>query len=1184
MQGNTEMIDQLVSAEALKSLDTLQAKLAGSYDGMERLLTKVQLLTTELSKPAKSYNELIKSIEKAEKAIDAKMKLEQEEVKTLQEIKKVTDDVIKSNKEQTKSVEEQEKATKKLEQTTKQLLAASERTAKGIDISAHIKVNEKGMKDYSGAINAVSQQMGIIEGLQGKLNEKLKEGAITETEHQKAMDGLNSKYADYEQRLVSLTDIYEKTGEAQRNVFNPASDAFASLSPEIQKQTVELVKMNEELKNIRTEQKELDKMYKDGAISLESYAKKKAELSTLESAQSNAVKALSKELQLNDKIANTVKGSYDNLSARYSLMKIEINALGEAEGQNAKQKRALEKEAKALYKQMNELQKATGKAQLQVGDYTLINRELEGAISTLNPAIGGTVSGIQKMTKAALTFIATPLGAVLALIVAGLAAVTSWFKRTEEGQSALSVATAAFNKVLSSLLNIVDKVGEWIYKAFTSPKQAIQELGDMIFDSFLVRFDALGKMGLAVIKIFSEDWKQGFRDLGDAALQALIGIEEPINRISAGMNDLLDGVQRAADIQSKMNDLSVKRRELTVEEAKSQAEMNRLRNIANDQEKTVAERLAANNKYIEISNNLNKKKADIDKENYELRKAQLEEEKKGSQLSIEEQEELAGLKAQMYKTAAEGEQMLYTATRTNNRLRKEGMNARNKELKALGELETFNYRKSADLQERLFKDTTLGYEERRDALRNYIDDEIVIIEKKAAEELKQEGLTEAGRKLIREKSLYEIFKLEQKYGEEIKNLNVSEAEDQVKQVQAIITERSEAMNEAMQHELVMAARVYEEQIKLNVNNEKERLQITDDYQRQRLEIIRKYNQEAFEFEVSQLEEALMKTELTEDQKLAIQKKIAELRKKNAKELADYEINLTEEKVDNMLTIEEKFNETLKDKRTDALMTMWGQAFDIMSMYYDAQLQKIDELEKREQEYWDNKLSAIDENLEAGLMSEDEAEARRRIIDESRLESEKEIERQRKEMQRKQAVWQKAQAVVQATINTAQAVTSALGVFPPPLGMALAAIVGALGAAQIAMIVGQQIPAYKDGTSNHPGGWAMVGDGGRSEMVVLPSGELWKTPARDTLAFLPQGTEVLPDYREAMMALSMATVSPIYDDRNGTVVSPDEVLRSNTKAMNEQLGSINRGIQIFRKNNSYFDSKTLTNKKTNRYEL
>lgn len=130
---------------------------------------------------------------------------------------------------------------------------------------------------------------------------------------------------------------------------------------------------------------------------------------------------------------------------------------------------------------------------------------------------------------------------------------------------------------------------------------------------------------------------------------------------------------------------------------------------------------------------------------------------------------------------------------------------------------------------------------------------------------------------------------------------------------------------------------------------------------------------------------------------------------------------------------------------------------------------------------------------------------RRSFAEGNAAQEAEVQRQYDEERRKIQIAElkakKEQAIFNAVINTAQGVTAALPNF------ALAAIVGALGAAQIALISSQQIPAFKDGVRGFGGGMAIVGDGGRSEIVTTPSGDVWRTPATDTLVNLPKGSNV-----------------------------------------------------------------------------
>jgi len=1198
MAGNTEMIDQLVSESALKSLDTLNTKLASSYTEMEKLLAKVQLLSTELSQPAKSYIELANSIEKVEKVVKAKQKVEQEELKTLQDIKKLTDEVINSEKEQIKTVENQEKVTKKLDQTTKQLLSTVERTAKGIDISAYIQKNENGMKNYSNAINAAYQQIGIIQGLQADLNDSFREGAISEDEYNNALGRLVQKQTEYEQSLTSLHQNYEQVGEAQRAVFNPTGEAFDSLDPKIKKQTLSLVDMNVELNAIRTQQKELDKLYKDGEISLDVYTQRKAELNTIEDIQAKAVSNASKELELNIKTVTTAIGSYENLSAQYSLMKIQINALGEEEGKNASEKRKLEIQAKALYDRMNELQKATGRAQLQVGDYTLINKELEGSLNKLNPALGRFITGARDTGKAVISFIATPIGAVILATTALVGVIKTFisvqdsnistgrsFKATMDGlNNTLDYAKTAFATI--DFTNFIAGLRE-ANRLGREASLMLQELFEMTNS-----FNLTSKKELAEI----EELKTQLRDVNLSSGERIAIADQIIEKTKKVREEEKKVIDQEVEgynllLKSQTNLTDAEKDYIIVNYNRNKANINNVQTLIELEKELVDISLRSPSKYKD--------------ERYDAVNEQIKNLKTVTDASIKADAEMTGSAfnsidkvMNAWKNYSKGgedlignyvkseEKLIDVDIRLNRELRmterlrsqilkseekaakrdsSKGVKEYNKELKATAELETFNFKKKADLNEKLYKDELLSFDDRRNALRDYIDFEIGVIQAKESEEIKQKELTESQKQLIQEKALYEIFKLEQKYIEENKNLNVKEAENQVKNIQAVVSQRSEDLNKAMQDELVVAAKNYEQQITLNVNNEQKRVKITEEYQKLRLEIIRKYNQEAFDFEVEQLKISLDNSELGEDQKLAIQKKIDVLRKKNAKEMAEFEIQQTEDKVDKMLTIEEQFNKAMSDARVKSLQTIWSMALDLASMYYDQQLSRIDELEKREQDYYDEKLKLINENVEAGLLSEEEADARRRIIEETQLEREKKYDEQRKEIQRKQAIWEKANSIVKATMNTAVGVTSA---FP---NLVLMGIIAAIGAAQIAMIASQQIPAYAEGTDNHPGGWAMVGDGGRSEMVILPSGEMWKTPDTDTFVNLPRGTEVLPDYRKAMMEMN-ALPSISYEDGAKTILMHDDVLRKNTKETNRQLNSISKGISSINANNMYKNQK------------
>jgi hypothetical protein len=122
---------------------------------------------------------------------------------------------------------------------------------------------------------------------------------------------------------------------------------------------------------------------------------------------------------------------------------------------------------------------------------------------------------------------------------------------------------------------------------------------------------------------------------------------------------------------------------------------------------------------------------------------------------------------------------------------------------------------------------------------------------------------------------------------------------------------------------------------------------------------------------------------------------------------------------------------------------------------------------------------------------------------AREEIERQYEEKRRRIQRQQAESQKKLAIFNAVINTAQAVVAALpNVF-------LAAAVGVLGAAQIALIAGQPIPAFEKG-GTHDGGLMLVNDGKGSnyaEKVVTPDGKVHEPKGRNVVMNAPKGTKI-----------------------------------------------------------------------------
>ena len=123
---------------------------------------------------------------------------------------------------------------------------------------------------------------------------------------------------------------------------------------------------------------------------------------------------------------------------------------------------------------------------------------------------------------------------------------------------------------------------------------------------------------------------------------------------------------------------------------------------------------------------------------------------------------------------------------------------------------------------------------------------------------------------------------------------------------------------------------------------------------------------------------------------------------------------------------------------------------------------------------------------------------------ARAEVDKQYEEKKKAIRRREAKAKKDQAMFNIVIDTAQAVVEALPNY------VLAAIVAALGIAELAMVSSQPLPEYATGTDNHIGGLMKINDQKGSnykEIVETPDGKKRIYDGRNVVVNAPKGTKV-----------------------------------------------------------------------------
>lgn len=205
------------------------------------------------------------------------------------------------------------------------------------------------------------------------------------------------------------------------------------------------------------------------------------------------------------------------------------------------------KDIAGLNKQIKAAEEGGGDFRRSVGNYG-------NALTQVNPAIGGAVSQFMALKGAAMAFIATPIGLVLAGVAAAVGAVIGYFKRTEEGGDKLAVAMAYVNSIFESFLTAVSQIGkflvEYVINNFKIVVNNAKIMGATVKTAFLA-------INVAIQKVTgsTEEYNQAQKELADNNKKikklALENVEIVKDTIKAGKDAVKQTVEEIAKTKEK---------------------------------------------------------------------------------------------------------------------------------------------------------------------------------------------------------------------------------------------------------------------------------------------------------------------------------------------------------------------------------------------------------------------------------------------------------------------------------------------------------------------------------------------------------------------------------------------------------------------------------------------------------
>lgn len=399
-----------------------------------------------------------------------------------------------------------------------------------------------------------------------------------------------------------------------------------------------------------------------------------------------------------------------------------------------------------------------------------------------------------------------------------------------------------------------------------------------------------------------------------------------------------------------------------------------------------------------------------------------------------------------------------------------------------------------------------------------IDARLAAVEKGSNEEL---GLKLAKLDIQRKKEIKEaegtgasVALIEAMYAKQREELFAENAEASVKAVEDGYAGRQTVMDAAYADEAAAESRRYREALAAAKGSAKDIERAEREHADRMAEINHRYARDVVANQVRMYEEILSSEELTADERIKMEADLAKAKKQLEEEVTA----AAEEEAKKQAAADDELSRR-RLQNIEEWVSVASDAFNnvtaLASAIFDAKIQQVEEEQEANEEAGEAEQERISDLVEKNVITEEEGEARKRAAEAKTAKKNEELEKKKQKLQHKQAVWEKANNIAQVGMATALSLMR-LWVTPGwPAAIPMMAVVSALGALQLATILATPIPKYAKGTDCHKGGLAVVGDGGRRELVLTAMGG-WVTPDKPTLVDIPKGAQVLPEVPEAAM--------------------------------------------------------------------
>lgn len=401
------------------------------------------------------------------------------------------------------------------------------------------------------------------------------------------MDKLNKSLEDYQKRLFELRNEqkrYADQNKALESQKRKLAEAQQLLTSSGQQESKAYKEVEAQMKSVTAQQEQLFKNQKNLQIET---SKVNAEYNRSVKAQQAMRDSMGNLLSSTDAYTQAlnreIKTKEDAKKSTSELIKLG-DQLDLTNEDNIKTLELINKKIDENTEFMRVNSSATQQQRMNIGNYkqdvkdalnemNLFNGGLAGfatratqaggASALLSNSLKAVTSATVGLTKAMLAFLVSPIGIVLGVIAGAFLLIQNAMNRSEDATNKLKVAFSAVSGIISQLL-------KWL-----------QPLGDFLIDGIVVGFEMATKAAETAIKIIGGGLKLlGFESAGEAVLEFGKAMAQ------AGKD--------AQALALAEQELEKAQRKARLTQLQYQKEAETFRQIRDDENKTIKERIQAN--------------------------------------------------------------------------------------------------------------------------------------------------------------------------------------------------------------------------------------------------------------------------------------------------------------------------------------------------------------------------------------------------------------------------------------------------------------------------------------------------------------------------------------------------------------------------------------------------------------